>query len=231
MTLRIALYDLDNTLYPYSSGLMEAINERICRFVEDKLQLDRASAQALRRSYFERYGTTLAGLQQQHKHIQTEEYLTFVHDIALDSIIPDDGRLHTALLDLALQKVIFTNSPHEHASRVLSHLGIAMHFSHLLDIRAFDFQAKPHQRAYEIALRTLGVQGSECVLFEDTLINLAPAKALGMTTVLIHPDPALRHQHADWVFTDIVSATQHIQQIIKGYGAKPPLTSSTAPLT
>ena len=46
--VNIALYDLDNTLYPFSSGVMDAINERISVFVEQRLQVERAQALVLR---------------------------------------------------------------------------------------------------------------------------------------------------------------------------------------
>ncbi len=87
MNLRIALYDLDNTLYPYSTGLMQAIDSRIASFVQERLHLSLEEAAALRRSYFEQYGTTLRGLQQHHTSIDAEDYLRYVHDIALEAFI------------------------------------------------------------------------------------------------------------------------------------------------
>ena len=220
MPLRIALYDLDNTLYPFSSGLMELINERISQFVQDRLRLDREAAMDLRRRYFEQYGTTLAGLQRHHPPIETEDYLSYIHDIALDSLEGDSGELGALLGRLPLQKVIFTNSPREHASRVLQRLGIASHFSHLLDIRALEFMAKPHPNAYQTVLRTVGASGSECVLFEDTPANLAPAKALGMTTILIAPPGAPPHPDADLRTSDVLLATRHIYDLVaEGHAA------------
>lgn len=212
MTLKVAFYDLDNTLYSHAAGLMEIINERISRFVQQRFQLDATAAMALRHDYFSRYGTTLGGLQRHHDDIDSEEYLRFVHDISIDSHIQADLALYQSLERLPLQKVVFTNSPAEWASRVLERLGIEGHFSHLLDIRAVEFQAKPSERAYQIALQTLGVSGAECVLIEDTSANLRPARTLGMTTVLIS-STLTKHPDADWVFTDAISATRHIHAL------------------
>ncbi len=214
MPLRIALYDLDNTLYPFTSGVMDLINERINMFVQQRLLLDLDAAMELRHTYFETYGTTLAGLQKHHAVIETEDYLTFVHDITLDALSDDTALLDAALRELPLQKVIFTNSPQEHASRVLQRLRLSDHFSHLLDIRAFEFAAKPHPLAYQTALRALGVAPEECVLFEDTIANLGPAKALGMTTVLIAPPSITQHPHADIVAEDVLTATRQVHAML-----------------
>jgi putative hydrolase of the HAD superfamily len=129
MAPHIALYDLDNTLYPYSSGLMQAIDSRIAAFVEARLHISAEEAAALRRSYFEQYGTTLRGLQHHHSSIDAEDYLTYVHDIAIDAFVVSDARLDAALGALSLEKVIFTNSPIEYARRVLDQMGITHHFS------------------------------------------------------------------------------------------------------
>jgi putative hydrolase of the HAD superfamily len=214
MPLRIALYDLDNTLYPHTVGLMDLINERINLFVQERLQLDPVAARELRHHYFQEYGTTLAGLQKHHSLVETEDYLNFVHDITLDLLTADSGDLGAALGALPLEKVIFTNSPREHAFRVLTRMGVGDHFSQILDIRAFEFAAKPHPNAYQVALRALGVEGSECVLFEDTPANLAPAKALGMTTVLIAPEGTPLHPDADWMVSDVLAATHRIHALV-----------------
>lgn len=233
MHLEVALYDLDNTLYPHASGLMEQVNERIVLFVQQRLQVPLDQARILRRSFYERYGTTLMGLQREHGPIDQEEYLRFVHDISLDAIDADQ-RLDAALRDLPLQKVIFTNSPLEHATRVLQRLGLTQHFSHLVDIRALQFLSKPHDEAYQTVLRMLNVAPQACVLFEDTHINLRPAKALGMTTVLITDSINSNGDfaHADYLVPNVLDATILISDLVQnGHMAKPPVTSSTAPLT
>ncbi|HYF63402.1 MAG TPA: pyrimidine 5'-nucleotidase [Herpetosiphonaceae bacterium] len=214
MPLRIALYDLDNTLYPHTVGLMDLINERINLFVQERLQMDPAAAMALRHQYFQAYGTTLAGLQKHHSLVETEDYLNFVHDIALDLLTADSGELGAALGALPLEKIIFTNSPREHALRVLTRMGLHDHFSRIFDIRAFEFAAKPHPNAYQVALLALGASGEECVLFEDTPANLAPAKAVGMTTVLIAPEGTPLHPDADWMATDVLAATHRIHALV-----------------
>ncbi|NCM97704.1 MAG: pyrimidine 5'-nucleotidase, partial [Rhodobacterales bacterium] len=60
--IRSWVFDLDNTLYPPSARLFDQIEVRMSAWVMQALGVDRAEADRLRRHYWARYGTTLAGL-------------------------------------------------------------------------------------------------------------------------------------------------------------------------
>jgi putative hydrolase of the HAD superfamily len=139
----------------------------------------------LQKDYWKRYGTTLRGLMLHHA-IAPEAYLEFVHQIDL-SVLPEDPALKAAVERLPGRKVIFTNGPAHHAAAVLDRLGMTSHFETIFDIASFDYIPKPEQAAYRHMLDTLGADPTRCVLFEDTVENLAPAATLGMTTVLVAP--------------------------------------------
>jgi putative hydrolase of the HAD superfamily len=108
------------------------------------------------------------------------------------------------------QSTVFTNSPREHAIRVLTALGFQDQQWSIVDIRATDFQPKPQIAAYEAALRAAHAEPASSVLFEDTLVNLKTAKAIGMQTVYIHPDPTsiTVPSYVDYVYADIVDAVR-----------------------
>ena len=182
--LRIALFDLDDTLYAAHSGLWTAIGARIERFMVERVGLAAETVTGLRREYLDRFGTTLNGLRHEH-HINAADYLAFVHDVPLEPYIHPSPALDEMLRRLRLKKVIFTNSDAPHARRVLARLGIEQHFSTLIDITRLEYDSKPNPRAYERALALLGAQPDECVLVDDALRNLQPAHALGMLTVLV----------------------------------------------
>lgn len=207
MTIQAVLFDLDNTLYPASSGLMQGLDKRIGEFVQQSLGLSEEESLTLRRGYYAEFGTTLRGLKLHHEGIETEQYLQYVHDIALDAFLASDARLDHLLGMLNTRKVIFTNSPREYAERVLQTLGIAHHFERIFDLRFFDFTCKPDPTCYDRVLAELGVAGHETILLEDTAQNLPPAAALGMTTILIdeqeRPDPV-----ANFVVSDVVAAVE-----------------------
>lgn len=207
MSIRAMLFDLDNTLYPASSGLMQHVDRRIGQYVQQWLKLPQEEADAIRHHYYTTYGTTLRGLEQHHGHAETDEYLRFVHDIAIEQYLTANAELDAALADLPVTKVIFTNSPHEHAERVLEALGIAHHFERTFDLRYFNFVPKPDPQCYQHILDELGIAGSEALLLEDTAQNLDPAKALGMTTVLISDQPTV-YPNADYVVADVLTALE-----------------------
>lgn len=184
MALAAILFDLDSTLYPRSAGIQRALDERMNAYVQQVTGCAPDEAPVLRHSWFIRYGTTLAGLQREY-HIDVEDYLRAIHDIRLDMFLARDRELDALLDQVDLRRAIFTNSPAEHAARVLRALGVAQHFPLIFDIRFFEFQPKPNRSAYTRALDALGVAASDTLLIEDTPQNLPPARQLGMRTILI----------------------------------------------
>jgi|WetSurSiteA1Bulk_404760.scaffolds.fasta_scaffold00178_11 pyrimidine 5'-nucleotidase len=178
-------FDLDDTLYPPSSGLWDAIRHRMNEYMQGLIDLPMDDIVKLRQSYLEKYGTTLRGLQA-HYEVDADEYLSFVHDLPLEKYIQPDPALRTVLLSLPQRRWVFTNSDANHASRVLNILGISDCFEGIIDIRAIDFDCKPDKIAYQKALiLTSNVDPAQCVIFDDALRNLAPARELGFFTVLV----------------------------------------------
>ena len=178
-------FDLDDTLYPPSSGLWDAIRDRMNEYMQGFIDLPIPEIAKIRQSYLEKYGTTLRGLQA-HYEIDTDEYLTFVHDLPLERYIQPDPNLRNLLLSLPQKRWIFTNADSNHARRVLNILGISDCFAGIIDIRAIDFACKPERIAYQKALAiTTDTDPSHCVIFDDAVRNLNPARELGFFTVLV----------------------------------------------
>ncbi len=195
------LFDLDDTLYPPSSGVWQAIGERINRFMSERVGIPPERVAALREKYFVEYGTTLNGLRANHG-VNPDEYLSFVHDVPLDRLLVEDKQLHVMLTRLPQRKVIFSNADGAHARRVLERLGVAQDFEQILDIRALGFVSKPDPEAYRRALALLGTAAQECAIIDDLLRNLLPAKGLGMRTVWVHP--SAEDQGADFVISSVL---------------------------
>jgi putative hydrolase of the HAD superfamily len=178
------LCDLDDTLYSPHSGVMPAAGERIYLYMVERLAFSPEQTRRLRREYMERYGTSLRGLVLNH-HIDPEAYMDFVHDLPLEQLLQPDPALDAMLAGIPLRKVVFTNASREHAGRVLNILGVGRHFEHIVDVRDFDYHSKPDPLAYERILGILKVEPRHCIMVEDSARNLAPARALGMTTVWV----------------------------------------------
>ena len=187
MPIRFLLFDLDETLYPRDAGVMQQIGRQIRQYIVREYGTTWEEADALARRYHQEYGTSMRGLLV-NQGLDVERYLAYVHDFPLDGLQPN-RELDTLLASLPDEKVIFTNADRPHAERVLERLGVRHHFSRIVDVVAVGYIPKPHLEAYTRCLRLLDARPDECVLIEDTGRNLAPAKQLGMTTVLVDGDP------------------------------------------
>lgn len=185
MHFKSLYFDLDDTLYPASSGLWVAIRERMNAYMQRLMDLPIDEIVSLRQGYLEKYGTTLCGLQA-HFHVDRDEYLAFVHDLPLEKFINPDPNLRTLLLSLPQRRWVFTNADNNHANRVLKILGVADCFDGIIDIRAIDFACKPDKIAYQRALKIAGDDDpTHCVIFDDALRNLTPAREMGFYTILV----------------------------------------------
>ena len=184
--VRSWIFDLDNTLYCANNGIFSQIEARMTQYVMAFLQLPREEAYARQKELYRRYGTTLNGLMQEHGG-EPEDYLAFVHDIDLSSLAPDDG-LIAAISALPGRRYIFTNGCRDHAARILERLGMTDLFDAVWDIRTIAFAPKPKAEAYASVVRHSGINCAEAAMFDDIARNLAPARALGMTTVWLKTD-------------------------------------------
>ena len=177
------IFDLDNCLYPASTGLFELIDERMGTYIERLLGVDRDEAKRVQKTHFHTHGTTLAGLMREHR-VDPHEFLEDVHAIPLDRLTRDE-RLALGLARLPGRKLIFTNADEPYARRVLEALGIGEHFAELHDIHAAELRPKPDRHGYQLMLDRFNIDPSRAAMVEDMAQNLKPAKELGMTTVWV----------------------------------------------
>ncbi|HZY42171.1 MAG TPA: pyrimidine 5'-nucleotidase, partial [Anaerolineae bacterium] len=205
------IFDLDETLYPRHAGLMQDIGMRILRYLIERLGYSPEQAQEVKVDYFKRYGTTLRGFIVERPDVDPEDYLHFVHDIDLTAYLGPNPALAEMLCALPQRKVIFTNANVEHARNVLTILDCADQFERIIDVRAVNFVSKPDPRAYARILEIIDARGDECVLIEDNARNLKPAKALGMTTILVDNSDCAE---VDYCVRDILSVRDAIESAI-----------------
>jgi putative hydrolase of the HAD superfamily len=194
------IFDLDNCLYPASADLFALIEARMGEYVGRLLRCDPDEARRIRTDYFREHGTTLAGLMASHG-VDPRDFLDFVHDIDLARLTADP-RLVAALDRLPGRKFVFTNGDEPYARRVLDRLGLANAFDGLHDIHAMDYVPKPDPRAYAAMCERQGIAPGRALFAEDMARNLAPAKALGMTTVWVDNGSDQASHDADPAFID-----------------------------
>ncbi len=179
------LFDLDNTLYPASSGFMGVIEGRMTDYVERVTGLVREEAYKLQKKYLAEYGLTLGGLMEHHG-VDPDDYHKMFQDLPLERLA-HDPELLAALERLPGRRLIFTNADGVHAKRVLGALGLSHLFADVFHIGHADFVPKPNKPAFDRIVALHAIEPATTAFFEDAERNLAPAAALGMTTVLVGP--------------------------------------------
>lgn len=226
MSLEFLILDLDDTLYPRGSGVMEEIGQRIQIWLCRELGLTWEQAAALRREYLRDHGTTMAGLMA-HQNIDIDGYLDFVHSIAVEEHLEPDPDLRAMLVRMPLRKVVYTNATSAHGRRVLSALGISDQFERVIGIEDVGLRNKVDPKAYECMLALLGATGEECVMVEDSPLNLGPAKAVSMITVLVMHDRGSEiadgmEDTIDFVVDDVLEVERVVDRLLTGgAGAAP----------
>jgi putative hydrolase of the HAD superfamily len=182
-TIDAWIFDLDNSLYPHSCNLFELIDVRMGEYIQRLLGVDPVEARRVQKSYFHAHGTTLAGLMVEHD-VDPHDFLDFVHDIDLARLAADPA-LVSALDRLPGRKFVFTNASEDYARRVLERLGLANAFDGMHDIHAMAYVPKPDPSGYRAICERHGIDPARALFADDMVRNLAPARAIGMTTLWV----------------------------------------------
>lgn len=201
--VRTWIFDLDNTLYPAGNGLFGEIEERMTRYICEMDGCDPDTAKALRNRHFVSHGTTLSGLLAE-RSIDAHHFLDYVHDVDLTLIERNDA-LAAQIAGLPGRKLVFTNGDAPYAGRVLDRLGMAGLFEGVHDIHATRYRAKPAPEAYQGLCEAWDIDPATALFAEDMARNLAPAKAIGMTTLWVD-NGSDQHGSGDRDYIDFTTA-------------------------
>jgi len=177
------LFDLDNTLYPPEAGVLVLVEQRILAYFMRLTGLPSDEAWALQRRYLDAHGSAVPGLVAHH-NVDPHDFLADVHEVPLGALHPDPA-LRRALARLPGRRLVFTNGSARHAARVLDKLGIADLMDEVFHAEAAGLITKPDPRAFAALIAVHAVTPKTTAFFDDRAVNLKPAAALGMTTVLV----------------------------------------------
>ena len=184
MRFSTLFFDLDDTLYPSTSGLWQAIKGRINLYIHERLGIPEQDAPALREQYFKMYGTTLRGLQERHQ-VDADEFLAFVHDLPLKDYLTPDPVQREVIASLPSRKLVFTNADANHARRVLAALNLADVFETIIDIHAVSPFCKPMPESFAIAQELAAEPDPrKCVMIDDLPRTTHAALNVGMASLL-----------------------------------------------
>lgn len=194
-------FDLDDTLYPASTGLWEAIKERMNLYMRDRMGFDPAEIPHVREKYYLQYGTTLRGLQANHE-IDVQDFLAFVHDLPLGDFIQPNPDLCEVIAALGTRNLVFTNADAAHARRVLKALALDECFENIVDVNAVAPYCKPMPESFEIAMRMAGESDpARCVMIDDLPRTTKAAREAGWYSILCgqdRPHPDANATLRDW---------------------------------
>jgi len=187
MNIKYLLFDLDETLYPPDTGLWPVLGTRMNTFIHTRLGIPMDKVEDLREYYFRTYGTSLRGLQNDYQ-VDANEYLDFVHDVNISDFIKPDKKLNEILAMLQGDKIIFTNANKAHSQRVLKALGVAQHFSRIIDVVDMDPYCKPYLQAFITAMELINDEDpSHYLLIDDSIKNVQSAQKIGMSAIHVSP--------------------------------------------
>ena len=209
--IRYILFDLDDTLYSTSTGMMQEISERMSEYMVTRVGIPRDDVERQRKDYWARHGTTLRGLYIE-RQIDPQDFLRYVHNVNIGQYLEPNPRLDNLLTQLPQRKSVFTNAPSDYAREVLRILGVGQHFEQIFDINFIRYDSKPNPIAYERVAAALPVPPHECLMIDDTARNLVPAKKLGMQTAWLRVTEERYgndgHASADFVIASIYDVAQ-----------------------
>ena len=185
MPFTTIFFDLDDTLYPPSTGLWEAIGGRITQYMTERMGFPPEQVVSIREKYFREFGTTLRGLQANY-NVDMDDYLAYVHNVPLERYIHPDPGVHAAIAGLPARKFIFTNADANHAKRVLNAVDLQGLFDGIIDVHSMAPFCKPMPEAFELALKAAGnPERRTCVFLDDQVRITRAARNLGMYTILV----------------------------------------------
>ncbi|KAK9158813.1 hypothetical protein Scep_005387 [Stephania cephalantha] len=126
------LFDLDDTLYPLSSGLAKECRKNIGDYMVEHLGIEESKISDMCNLLYKNYGTTMAGLRAIGYDFDYDEYHSFVHGRLPYENLKPDPVLRNLLQSLPIRKVIFTNADKIHAMKALNRLGLEDSFEGII---------------------------------------------------------------------------------------------------
>ncbi|KAG8387872.1 hypothetical protein BUALT_Bualt02G0066700 [Buddleja alternifolia] len=198
------LFDVDDTLYPLSSGLSAQCTKNIMEYMASTLGIEEEKVPVMCAQLYKDYGTTMAGLKAVGYDFDYDDYHSFVHGRLPYDWLKTDHTLKSILHSLPIRKVIFSNGNEAHVAKVLSRLGLEDCFDDIIcfetlnptnedkapendsdEVPKTPILCKPFQNAFEQAFKIAGINPQKTMFFDDSIRNLQTAKTMGLQTVWV----------------------------------------------
>lgn len=198
------LFDVDDTLYPLSSGISAECTKNIIDYMINKLGIEEDKVPVMCAQLYKEYGTTMAGLRAIGYDFDYDDYHSFVHGRLPYEWLKTDHIIRNLLHSVPIRKVIFSNGNEAHVAKVLSRLGLEDCFEDIICFETLNptktseepencrdelpqtpILCKPFENAFQHAFKTAGINPQKTLFFDDSIRNLQTAKNLGLHTVWV----------------------------------------------
>ncbi|KAK9059582.1 hypothetical protein SSX86_020286 [Deinandra increscens subsp. villosa] len=202
------LFDVDDTLYPLSSGLSAECTKNIKEYMVNKLDIEESKVPDICVQLYKDYGTTMAGLRALGYDFDHDDYHSFVHGRLPYEYLKPDPVLRTLLVSLPIRKVIFSNANETHVAEVLGRLGLEDCFDDVICFESLNpktqttdtpksgnepagllqkspILCKPSKNSFQQAFTMANINPHKTLFFDDSIRNIQTAKLTGLSTVLI----------------------------------------------
>ncbi|MFS7893418.1 putative pyridoxal phosphatase [Helianthus anomalus] len=202
------LFDVDDTLYPLSSGLSAECTKNIKEYMVKKLDIEESKVLEMCVQLYKDYGTTMAGLRAIGYDFDDDDYHSFVHGRLPYEYLKPDPVLKSLLNSLPFRKVIFSNANKAHVAEVLGRLGLGDCFDDVICFESLNHKTqtvnasksdnepvgllpkspivcKPSENAFQQAFKMASINPHKTLFFDDSIRNIQTAKLTGLTTVWV----------------------------------------------
>ncbi|XP_047315359.1 uncharacterized protein C24B11.05-like isoform X2 [Impatiens glandulifera] len=195
------LFDMDDTLYPLSTGLNFACRLNIQDYMRQYLHIEESCVPKMCVDLYKEHGTTMAGLKALGYQFNNDEFHEYVHGKLPYDVLKTDHLLRTLLLSIPHRKIVFTNADRAHVDQALKKLGLEDCFEDIICFETLNpcsqiddhingdnsnpsILCKPSLKAFSDAIRIAKIDPNKTIFFDDSTRNIASAKLAGLHTVI-----------------------------------------------
>ncbi len=210
------IFDIDDTLYPKSSGLDRLIQQSISDYIADFMHIDGEKARKLCVEYYEKYGSTIRGLME-NTNIKPRKFVREVHQNLDLSVIKPNPRLAAALEKLPGKHFVFTNGSYCHGLRISKRLGIEKYIDGFFGAQSTNFIPKPNPEAFMEFFTRYNLRPEDGIMVDDGLKNLKTIHDMGAATLWVAESRQALAEHQplpDYVDFATADITRWLEKLV-----------------